>query len=545
MFNKIQNYLLLRHPLLWNTRVVVFSAIAIAFHIIFFIAGYIQGEINFNEPSNYYAYNSAEDSTIFFSVLVSIFSLIIWFVFYARNNGFKAFYPKQKFAVFKEWLIVFLIIALNVTYTLTFIYARDFRARNYFSYEELQRRCEVISQASVFMDGSYDESEIQYLYKDNVSYRVKRDSFVFDGRKYSLKSLVNKNIVSFDTYDHQADSLLKSKVRFWLKNDKRDSVKHVMSEFLKIAESHHLAGNLTVDQWFKLTYNAPEFTNYKTVGKKRFRDPYYNGEYDSYYGTTNDEATIAVDEVATDAQIMADTAAAAASVAADSTNYVTYNSVAIAIDTTSERLVTTGDQTQIEAKYYVPMDPLLNSYTKIVKAWERPDLDIDFVFTMLYVALFMSLAVFSFRITSGKSWLIALIVFGVTNFVIGIFTLLGSSEEVYILLSSLIAFCLLIYFVLVIRNKKSKEISGVTLNISLWTLPAILPILWYYATKIVREVTGYNDYVQVGEIRKEFPAVDFMSEHDITMIFFNILFVILLMIVMCNRIKKWKGIAED
>ncbi|NBL64259.1 hypothetical protein GV828_03475 [Flavobacterium sp. NST-5] len=517
MFQNIQKHLLLRYPLLWNTKVIPACIAAIIFHIIFFIAGFSQGTINFQSVNE--AYSISEELTIFFSVLISVFGIIIWLVYYARNNGFKAYYPKTANSVFKEWLIIFVICLLQISYTVTFLFGKDYRARSYFPYEELVERCEIISKASLFAEGPFEISDTEYFYKEGKQYEIRRNSFLFEGKQYSLKSLLNKGTVKFDIYTDEQDSLIKRDIKLLLKNNQKGEVEKLMNQFLNIAKGHDLKANIDAKKWLDLTYNAPDFTKYSIVGKKRFRHPHH---YENTY------------------QYGDDVAIAEAAVTVDDTGGTVSQ---IAIDTTSERLIMVNGYEQIESKYYVPFEPILFNYSKVVEAWDRPSLNLDFCLFIGYFAMFLSLALFSFRVTSGKNWLIALIVTGVTNMVIGIFTAISASEHFYFISAIFIITALLIYFFSIINGRRAKEISGITLNITLWTLPAIVPVVYFYLDRIVKESTGYYDY-NVGIDRKISPAVEFIERHFVTMAWLNLLVVGLFILALSHSIKKWKGIAE-
>ena len=73
MFKDIQKKLLLKYPLLWNTKFVPMIAIGILMHIIFFGLGYIDGTIDFSNKNNI--------DIISFSIMIGILSVIIIVIF--------------------------------------------------------------------------------------------------------------------------------------------------------------------------------------------------------------------------------------------------------------------------------------------------------------------------------------------------------------------------------------------------------------------------------------------------------------------------------
>lgn len=128
MFKKTQKYLLLNYPLLWNTKAVPLTCFLIVMHVIFLVIGYIDGALNFNETEQNYN-SSNEGAIIFFSVLISFLTFVIWLVYYFKNNAFKAFYPKGDFSLFKEWCLILLISFLVSTFALTYELVCDLRIK--------------------------------------------------------------------------------------------------------------------------------------------------------------------------------------------------------------------------------------------------------------------------------------------------------------------------------------------------------------------------------------------------------------------------------
>lgn len=106
MLDKIQTKLLLKYPLLWNTRLIPMLIFGIGINAIYFLIGYLTGTVDFTE-----IYHYSDDVTFFtFSIIISILALILWLVFYFRYNGFKAFYPKGNNSLFYEWTHIFIIV---------------------------------------------------------------------------------------------------------------------------------------------------------------------------------------------------------------------------------------------------------------------------------------------------------------------------------------------------------------------------------------------------------------------------------------------------
>lgn len=501
MFKKIQNKLLVSHPLLWNTRIVPLTIVMVIIHIIFFVIGLAAGAIDFSDNSlNYNRYES-DGAVIFFSILISLLGLILWLIFYFKNNSFKIFYPKSRFALFKEWLILLWGSFLLCSFTFSFYYGKDLRQRSYFTEKEAKKRCDIISKASIFYDGSFDKS--QYTTKDSagVTVDVKINHITYKGKNYSLSSLLNKNMYGFSFLDQKGDSLQKNEVRDCLVNDQKDSVKALFKSFLAIAKEHQLKASINEEEWFSLVYDYPYFEKFKTIAKNE--KEYYN---------SNNYA------------------------------YERPQSATTKIDSTCQYIQTIDGEQYLFNKYYVPAESLETSYEIVANSWNKPNIDFEFLVILLYISFGLSIVLFSFRVTSGKNWLIALVSMGVINIVLGIFTALSSTEDFYLIAASLIPIGLVIYFLIVLNRKTSKSISGITINAMLWTTPSFLPLLYAIILKILKD--RYDYYSNFYRLHPN-PFLEYLENNTLELFYINLLFVFIMMFFYSLRIKKWRGIAES
>lgn len=530
MFKNIQNRLLLTNPMLWNLKIVPFTVLALAIHVIFFALGYVNGAIDFTETDSNYTYNFNNEIVIFIGVLISILIFIVWLIVYSRNNGFKSFYPKKNNSLFKEWLVILLFCILNISYSASYLYAGDLKARSYFSEEEISRRCEVITMSSLFLEGSFDEPDFIMVPNLKASdttelIRVERDSFNYNKKKYSLKSLINKNIDNFSVFSHYDDSIHKVKVKKWLVENRKDSVQWLFNEYFKISNEHNLKSNISPEKWLELVYHAPGFTNFANIGKVE-REKRNDYDYGYYEGVDPESVVQAVAEPT-----------------------VVDGEYVEAFDSISKIVKFIDGAEYVYSKYYVSHNALLRSYGKISNSWEHPDVNPEMLFSFFYFAMGLSLLIFTFKVTSGRNWLIALVSFGIVGIIIGILSILNLSGYTFSILATIVFVGLLVYFIIICKTKKNKGISGITLNQLIWMLPSICPIIYFTAFHYAKEVSGYNSrhYDSESNFRtqiEEFPKIEWLEAHTLHFIGLNILIVILLMYVFSVQIKKWKGIAE-
>ncbi|WP_395062285.1 hypothetical protein [Flavobacterium sp.] len=509
MFKNIQKYLLINQPLLWNLKIVPASLILLSIDIIFFILGYLNGSIDFHETNDSYGSNTNEGIIIFFSVLVSILSTIIWIVYYFKNNALKSFYPKNNFSLFKEWLLILLICFLNCTYIIAFNFGKDTRVRGYYTESEAKKRCETLSQGSFFIEGSYSQhynNDNAVAYPDDMTTETveavvdsvkPKDHFYYRGNRYLNFSLIDKNINSYSFFDFKEDSLRKIKIKDWLIDNKKEEIRTIFKNYLAIAKEHNLKANIDQNKWLDLIYDYPKFEKYKNVGNQEFEVSY---DYNS-----NGQ---------------------------------------IKIDSTEQYYKTVKGTTMLFNRYYVPEKQLNYAYDKIAQSWNNPSTNLESFLIAFFVSIGLSLLLFSFRVTSGKNWLIAVVSLGIINIVVGIISAFASSEYFYFGIILLLFIALFIYFLVVISNKKGKGISGITLNALLWILPFFGPLLYALVLKIAKEVSGYNLVVDIGLREKQFPFITFLKEYGMELLWLNVLFIFIMMCFLSRKIKQWRGIAE-
>ena len=327
--------------------------------------------------------------------------------------------------------------------------------------------------------------------------RLEKETMFFRGREYAATSLMNKAINSFSYQGRVKDSLNELRVKGWLAENRKDSVLWLMTEFEKIAKSHALRGNITPRQWLGLVYDNPGFNRYITVGKI---DKY--PEYSHPYG---------------------------------------YNDAPVQeyhlkkFDSISNTIKIIDGDSYVFPKYHVPLLQLNNSYSDISKSWVNPTIDRELGLFYLLFSFSLSMAIFSFRVTSGKGWLIALVIMGVTAMVTGLFSILSGGEG-FMAVWLLILISLIIYFLSIYAEKSSKGISGILLNnilwLSIWFIPMILSVL---------HMATHPNY---GLEEKPSPFYTWLEHNSMLIMYCNFAFIIAYMYFLSALIKKWKGIAE-
>lgn len=509
MFKDIQKQLLLKYPLLWNTKFVPMIGIGLLLQLIFFGLGFLDGTIDFSNKTKI----DISVFSVLIGVLLSIIIVILWLVNYFKNNALKSFYSKSKNALFYEWFQIFCISLVLISFYLPFSFGKQWHQKSYFSLEETKKRCEIISTADIFIDGSFAETEIDSVasgllvgetaisvdsiveseeYIENYDYetatgRVHKDYILFEGKKYDEYSLLNRNVFEFRVFSEEEDSLNERNVKMWLHNNEREKVKNLMSAYLKILNEHHLKANLTLDKWFEITYKEPDFNRFLYI--LPYLDEY---ETDDYYDYSV-------------------------------TNQKTY-----------------ANNEEKYSKYYIQQNVLKEKYDIVSDAHTKSYFKYEELLSFLYGALGLSLLIFSFRVTTGKSWLISIVVTGILNIFYGIFSAVTSTGITYVVLILLTIIAFGVYYIIILMNRKSIQLSRIALNIFLWSFATFIPIIYF----LIIETYQYKDY-SYRYTYYDNPIYKWLNEHIIEMFALNFVFVVIVLFFLSRSIRNWKGLAEE
>lgn len=523
MFAKIQKSLLLRRPLLWNTRIVPLSVGLAAVNLLFFLAGFASGAIDFTGRTEAVYFDLVPFFVTLAAVVVGSLGLVLWLVFYFRHNGFKAFYPRGRYGLFREWLLVLLGCWLICLMPASFAYGKHFRARSYYSEAEVDRRIEVLSRGSFFLDGPFENRDIRTYDSARHVWKVtKVDRFRYRDRSYSVHSLMNKQIGwNRADYDYEAspqtrhDSLIVEKMRDWLYHGRRDSIARLFEAYLAIADEHGAEHSVSAASWLEKTYNAPDFNEF-TIIRRVPRYRYYPAE------TAVDSVAVTVAAVAEEVPLTPD------------------------IDTLTQTIRVVEGEEWVYNRLYVPAEALEGAYGEIKSAY-RDKYDVfDWMLIAFYVAAGLSVAIFSYRVTSGRDFLIALIATGILGIVE---TLIGVSWNADLFYSVMVLLTLLAfdaYFFIVPARSGQKKRSGIALNLLLWQLPGILILAYHTTIELAGEWSGYDE--TDWERRDEtFPLLSQLHSSDAYqwVAYGNVVAVVLLFGLLSPVIRRWKGIPEE
>ncbi|MDH6308524.1 hypothetical protein M2451_000835 [Dysgonomonas sp. PFB1-18] len=532
MINKIQKYLLLHYPILWNTRIVPMLLILTGVHIIFFAIGYLSADTAFTR-NYYYSLDNDLGLLYFTSILVGVLILIGWLVFYSRNNGFKTFYPRRTSQLYAEWLIILAItVGLSfIPFTLT--KGHIFKWKSAASLEEVKEALKTLDMANglIANDHDYFKFENEYdkpipipdnmkldpekldlnLYATEYSHRggiilkgYIGPSFLFGKDRYYYNAYFYGNFRDMDS-DKRQSVERQELVKKWLRNGQKDDILAVMKDFDKLQQKHNLKGNITPEQWFKRIYNPPFFEVNPSTALNSYKPEYYYDE-DDYSQYPVEEAVVVAAPVP------------------DST----YQEYAYSI---------------VNSKTpYLQYSMLRAGYEHILQYYEYDNAFFEwFILFCSCIAVCLSIFVYTFRVTGGKQWLIAFVALGILIFIV---VLLGvalaqsvgyrSDRPIAIgicLFWIALFIALLIRIIAKITSKGRKGRSSIYMNILIWLLPCLIPLS--YLTVFLHSEYSDEEYFEPTD-------ADVMN-----MFWFNIIFIAVAMSLISVLVRKWKSIAEE
>lgn len=577
MFKKLNTYLLENHPLVWNTRLINALLILLGVHLLFFAIGYF----SFSSPVQLHERdlfeNYFQSGFVWIGVLISILILILWMNQYFKQNAFKSHYPKSNGSLYKEFLIIFLISLLSVSQYFSYTYGLKTRVSGLKSTSEISKEVDIVNQAAAFTL----QGENTYYYSAdavNVGYSPNNrclDAPVFD-------SLVDR--------DRLLELFVKNKIRNqvygWTRLDS--------NQYQRYADS--LTGNLYTHPEYSqlLIEHFPERKNWKiTYDFQKVKENYLS--VDSYNNYTM-EAAAATDY------------AAPVSYNLESIYNFCWVSVLPYDSLKTKEFYARKNYDWLNNHKKDSIEFLLNHYMKLVDEYEighrfKDKRWIDYVYNppyyfvdfelsspswyseannkvfkkdyvahvdlvnslenlktsktcvfqsseyliIIYVAFLISLLIFTFRITSMRTWVIAVVGSIVVYFVfICIYFLLSmgifSMNEI---LASILFLLLVFIFTWLaytgIFQGKRKLISGVNFIWTIWTFGAIFPILVGLYTSYLNWKYPYNYQTNL----REHPHIEWISSHWETLFFINVILIFLYIFLILPIIKKWQAMAEE
>jgi hypothetical protein len=282
MFSKLNQYLLTNYPLLWNTRVVQLLLANAVIHLLYFLAGYFSFNMQTIQFHYYYEYSFG---LLSFSILCSIAVLVLWLVFYLRNNALKQFYRLGQWHLVKEWGLILLALFTSITYFESFQYGERKKARSITSLAQLRQEANAINLAMAFIPINKEDYFILHnceaQQQGNIAYRSSidySDTLNFNNNDSDFvkirKALRLPNAFSYqhycqvfvaldDTAHYRSSRQINATVADWLGNNRQDSVAAAIQQCLAICKRYDISASLSPQQLAAWPFGKP----YHNIGQ--------------------------------------------------------------------------------------------------------------------------------------------------------------------------------------------------------------------------------------------------------------------------------------
>lgn len=585
MIKKINKYLLENHPLVWNTRLVWMLGILITMHFVFFVMGYFSyfSPVDLHSGNLFQSY--FDSGLVWIGVLLSILIFILWMNQYFKQNAFKLFYPKSNLSIYKEFIIIFLISLLGISQYFSYTKGLEMRIAGLKTTEQLEKEIDLTDRVAAFtlqqpyyrndgnstyehlnrcldvaaFDSLVSRDEVLKLYVEN---QVRNGGYWQNVKVEDYKNYNDSLQGPFYKYNEYTSILFRS---FPEREYMNDSLTYRTNE-LYDEES----GNYTQYGVEETTYANPKYYPPPAEVQSYNLSSIYNYcgfavtpldttiQYDFYaketYKLLNGNQKAKIQSLMKDYLKLADEYEVGYRFKDKSWIDYVYNPPYYFVDyelTTPSRYNDVNQKSY--KKDYIAQSDMETSLNSIKRAKEGVIESFGYPL-ILYIALGISLLIFTFRMTTMRTWVVAvvgsMVVFFIYFCLYFLFGMMFSSMNETYALSLLLGF-IFIFFLLAfsgIFSGKRKLISGVNFIWSIWTFGAILPIITGLYSRYLDRIYAYNYYSEdfpVGYKYTQHPHVIWIQDNFETIMYLNLILIFIFLFLMLTVIKKWKAMPEE
>jgi hypothetical protein len=503
MFKNIHKKLVHTYPLIWNTRVLSMLSVMLICHVLFYLAGHV-----FVKNIRYLAdhsesYRILDDFGILtFSILLISISIIIWLVFYLRNNPFKSFYPIRKTYLVKEFFITWLIFLVSITLYHSYTYGRHIRILELTKYCNPAKEVYEVNQAVRFIPFDLSQFNIHNCC-DSISAREKANSKQnlhqpavgcdgialnsYEGSTLSSSYLPERYDVgnmptSTDSSSYlyfceepmmltryegatgtaQERNYYQSIANKWLLNNERDSVRYYLQQYQRIINQYQLKSYVDIDTLTAWCFQYPGHAVMHTVSSSS------SPEGDIAYPAGSPEAN------------------------------------------EQARLESEGHYPSNPDDFYFENNSLRSVIQEVYEERQESFWTISKWFAYLYVSLGLAILLFMFRITRLKPWIASVIGVGIWSILIALAAQLSDNAVPYYL--NFLVLLFLILASLFIGNKVTKLLAAIWLNWFAFSFLMFIP----FGFEIIKQNT-YAIWECVNNVRvlvrPEYPIYSWINDH--------------------------------
>lgn len=498
MFKKLNQKLLSKYPLLWNTRIIYVLPAAILIHVLFYLVGFFT-DFELSDLHNYRLFR--DEDVILYSTLVTIVIVILWLVFYLRNNPFKSYYTLSKNYMFKEFLLIAIIFISSSTFF--FSHKQGFYDRVTLKTHEINaaEEANLINLASHFIAFSIQDFDL-YNCCDSIKARERRDSI----RSAHIQSKIySEEPPPYEQRIRGHDSEYPNSYLYYCQNKVDLYSSYIKDQFEISAIARHWLINNETDSVYQVLTELVQLC--KKYGINYYFDPLQQ-----------------VHECFSDSNF--------------AVHYVVSSYV--------------SDYDHELARYksfYININELEESLHKLERV-RRGFWDIKILVAWLYCVLAAAVVLFSFRVTRLKHWFIALLGLGLWMILIGLVEVSFRLDDDLIIL--IVFLWAVLFFVManLIQTKSKKLFAGIIYNWIFWLAGFIIPLIIIRLDVIGRRNCydyGYYGYEKLNQAITPACKMHYWIDHNWLLINVANIIIGLLLIyfVFIPLARKWQSNPEE
>lgn len=572
---KTNQYLLERYPIIWNTRILWMLATALLLHLLFFFYGYF----SMSNPESLQQYDATSvfftNGGIFIHIIVSVLLIVFWLIMMFRNNAFKSFYPTRSLGLLKQFAAYFVIVFASISFYYSFEAGLKIYIDTTYNDERFDKDINLVNRAALFfshniidytlnnkkhpvlfqdlycetvldeidatqplikssfenhyqyytlktitrneiedeyIDSLYDlsvfneyagEHNKKYFFKDQVVDVSKEIITTQPSYFHFSKLFFQKGISNYEDYAYHKErpqistaqiKIVKENYEL-LKNNNAGEIKELLTAFLNLANTYKIEHNLTAANWFNAIYHPTEFEVKALINSRKLSYDNYDRIYDE-------------------------------------------NEMLSPIQNYAEL---------INTNYFIETDNLTTALDNINQFKKSPIIDLT-VHGVLWVAFFIALVIFIFRLTGLKPVLFTFITAGILGILIALLSAfifinlnIYSNEDFIVLYFFFAIGTMILLGTIIGMPHMNKMISSVFLNL---TILGFLP----YVFLILSIISIHQDRA----CSKTYPNYAMRKENCFILlesinVYWSLGFLILGfvgMIFLSRQALKWKSLPE-
>ena len=581
MLKRVNKYLLENCPLIWNTKIVWMLVILLVVNLGFYIAGFFSF-FDLKELQEYDLFERYFDNgAVWIGVLLSILVFILWLNKYFKQNAFKSFYPKRNASLFAEFVIIFVVCFLNISFYIP--YTEGFRQRisNSISTQQLEYEVDIVNKGAAFtlqnnyyssyyipdnrcipipvFDSLVSEEEVLKLWVENeVEYvaKLRNEENIHSSYYKKWKNVNPEDYLLYkdslpQPYYTNSEYIILLKKHFPERKSKFDIDKENEIDVGKEAEKDSRTNINSIynycSQPILFESNKEDDTlinigqNEYLVGRNKKSEPYALYVADLLQNNKKEE----IEKLLNDYLAIADKYEVSYRFKDKKWIDYIYNPPYYFVDynLNDEYIYDNYDKKKpvdhiLAHSLALCMEYLIDAQSNVI--------NMGYVLVLLCLALFFAILIFAFRITTLRVWLMSfagaivvmfiyIAVYFLSSKLLG---LKGYSDEIW-MISQCFAFILLFwaFTIFCISKKKMKKFSGMTLNWGIVTFPLIFPL-------ILRLYIISLDKIKDGLLR-EYPQQRWINNHSVEIGLLIILLFFVFLFLITPVVKKWKSLPEE